>query len=138
MENGLAMTLPPLSIAQIQQLSPAALAYLGDAVYELFVRRQYLYPPQRLHAYHQQVVSQVRAETQAMHLATLNPYLTELETEWVRKGRNAALTRSRRADAASYQQASGLETLIGYLYLTNSPRLMELLSLLDFPSTALP
>ena len=46
----------PFLDSQLQQLSPAALAYLGDAVYEFHIRRCYLIPPKRLQAYHHQVV----------------------------------------------------------------------------------
>lgn len=119
-----------LSSSQIQQLSPAALAYLGDAVYELFFRSCYLFPPQRIQSFHQQVVAQVRAEAQAHHLQIWIPHLTSAELEWVKRGRNAAVNRSRRVDATVYQQATSLETLVGYLYLTDVQRLTDLLNLL--------
>lgn len=124
-----------LSLSQIQQLSPAALAYIGDAVYELFIRQHYLIPPQRIHAFHQQVVAQVRAEAQAQHLQTLIPHLTEVEMTWLKRGRNAVTNRPRRVDAETYQQATSLETLIGYLYLTDLQRLFDLLNLLNLTST---
>ncbi|NJN22495.1 MAG: ribonuclease III [Leptolyngbya sp. RL_3_1] len=120
-----------LSPAQLRELSPLALAYLGDAVYELFIRSQYLFPPQRLQTYHQQVVSQVRAEQQAHHLQTLLPHLTPAEAEILRRGRNATTRRRPRAGAAVYQQATSLETLVGYLYLTDPARLDELLGHLN-------
>jgi ribonuclease-3 family protein len=123
-----------LSSSQIQQLSPVALAYLGDAVYELFFRSCYLFPPQRIQAFHRQVVAQVRAEAQANHLQTWLPHLTAAELEWVKRGRNAAVGRPRRVDAAVYQQATSLETLVGYLYLTDVPRLTDLLTLLKLDS----
>lgn len=119
--------LPKLSQSQLQQLSPTALAYLGDAVYELYIRRYYLLPPQRVENYHRLVVAQVRAEKQAKMLNLLNPYLNNNELEIVRRGRNAATGRPKRVDPHTYQQASSLETLIGYLYLTNTERLSELL-----------
>lgn len=121
-----------LSFAQMQRLSPAALAYLGDAVYELHVRRCYLFPPRRLENYHQQVVAQVRAESQARHLRSLQPYLTSSEQALLKRGRNAGSTRHKRVDPEIYQQATSLETLIGYLYLTDSTRLLELFSHLEF------
>jgi ribonuclease-3 family protein len=120
-----------LSGSQIQQLSPAALAYLGDAVYELYVRRCYLMPPRRLQTYHHQVVAQVRAETQAQHLRSLAPHLTSTELEILRRGRNAATGRPKRLDPEIYQQATSLETLIGYLYLTDPQRLTHLLAQLQ-------
>ncbi len=113
------------------RLSLASLAYLGDVVYELYIRSNFLLPPKRIASYHNQVVSQVRAETQAAHLRSLEPYLTDSEKEIVRRGRNAAKVKSRRTPAAIYQQASSLETLIGYLYLTNLDRLHQLLDTLN-------
>jgi ribonuclease-3 family protein len=118
--------------AQVQQLSPAALAYLGDAVYELYVRSQYLLPPKRARVYHQQVVAQVRAEAQSSHLQLLLPQLTPPELEVLRRGRNAASGYPRRLDPEIYQQATSFETLIGYLYLTDPDRLQELLALLPW------
>jgi ribonuclease-3 family protein len=125
----------PLTSPQFQQLSPAALAYIGDAVYELYIRQHYLLPPKRLQAYHQQVVAQVRAERQAAHLRSLLPDLTTLELEIVRRGRNAAVGKPKRIDAETYQQATALETLIGYLHLTDSARLANVLSQLNLDPT---
>ncbi len=121
-----------ISKAQLQQLSPTALAYLGDAVYELYVRIVFLLPPQRSETYHSLVVAQVRAEKQALHLRSLTPHLKENELEIVRRGRNAATGRPKRLDPETYQQATSLETLIGYLYLTDCQRLTELLQKLHF------
>lgn len=122
--------------AQLQQISPGALAYLGDAVYELYIRRYYLIPPKRIQVYHQQVVSQVRAETQAQHLNQLIPFLTPTELDLLKRGRNAVGSRPKRVAPDIYQQATSLETLIGYLYLSDLHRLMELLNHLQIDSTA--
>jgi ribonuclease III family protein len=123
---------------QVSQLSPAALAYLGDAVYELYVRTSFLFPPKRSHVYHQQVVAQVRAEAQSIHLQVLLPQLTSIELDVIRRGRNAANGRPRRLDPEVYQQATSFETLIGYLYITNPQRLTELLALLQFDPAPAP
>ncbi|AFZ59034.1 ribonuclease III [Anabaena cylindrica FACHB-243] len=116
-----------ISQAQVRQLSPSALAYLGDSIYELYVRMFFLLPQQRPEIYHSLVVAQVRAETQALHLRSLTPELRSNELEIVRRGRNAATSRPKRLNPEIYQQATSLETLVGYLYLTDYPRLMELL-----------
>ncbi|TAE52862.1 MAG: ribonuclease III [Nostocales cyanobacterium] len=116
-----------LTQAQVQEISPSALAYLGDAIYELYVRMFFLWPKQRPEIYHHLVVAQVRAETQALHLRSLTPHLRSNELEIVRRGRNAATGRPKRLNPEIYQQATSLETLIGYLYLTDYPRLQELL-----------
>ncbi|MBW4650580.1 MAG: Mini-ribonuclease 3 [Kastovskya adunca ATA6-11-RM4] len=115
-------------LKHVQQLSPASLAYLGDAVYELYIRSYYLLPPRRVSDYHHQVVAQVRAESQAAQLRSLTPHLTAPELEILRRGRNAATGRPRRLDPEIYQQATSLETLFGYLYLTDPQRLAQLLT----------
>ncbi|MBP0020079.1 MAG: Mini-ribonuclease 3 [Cyanobacteria bacterium SBLK] len=119
---------------QIERLSPAALAYLGDAVYELYIRTYFLLPPRRISDYHNRVVARVRAESQAEQLQFIFEHLTESEKEIVRQGRNAVNRKPQRLDAEVYQQATGWETLIGYLYLMNIERLHELFSLLEFES----
>jgi len=112
---------------QLQQLSPTALAYLGDAVYELYVRSHFLLPHKRSQVYHNLVVSHVRAEAQASHLCHLTPYLNKNELEIVRRGRNATVGKPRRAAPEVYQQATSLEALVGYLYLSDRQRLYQLL-----------
>jgi ribonuclease-3 family protein len=125
-----------MEVSQIEQLSPTALAYLGDAVYELYVRSYFLLPPKRSRTYHNLVVAQVRAESQAAQLLALEPYLTTSELEILRRGRNAAAGGPKRVDPKIYQQATSLETLMGYLYLTDPNRLTQLLARLElYPPT---
>lgn len=128
-------SLPVLTSIQVQQFSPAVLAYIGDAVYELHVRMSYLMPPKRLQTYHSQVVAQVRAESQANHLRSLEPHLTTAELEISRRGRNAASKRPKRVAPEIYQRATSLETLMGYLYLTDPQRLADLLAKLNLEPT---
>lgn len=126
---------PPLSgscsPAEIQRLSPVALAYLGDAVYELYIRSRYLLPPKRIESYHRQVVAMVRAESQAQLLRSIEPQLTDTELVILRRGRNAASGGPKRVSPEIYQQATSLETLMGYLYLTDPERLTQLLAQLE-------
>jgi ribonuclease III family protein len=124
-------------VLPIPQVSPVSLAYIGDAVYELYIRTSLLLPLKRSHDYHQEVVALVRAETQAQHLQALLPKLTDLELAWQKRGRNAASGGPRRLNPEIYRQATGFETLIGYLYLTDPPRLRELLAELSLISPAL-
>lgn len=118
---------PTLAAIDVRALSPTALAYLGDAVYELYIRQNCLLPPRRLHQYHQQVISYVRAEAQANLAHQWHSQLSTAEQAIVKQGRNAATGKPKRVDLATYQQATGLETLIGYLYLTDPQRLHSLL-----------
>lgn len=121
-----------IQLHQIERLSPIALAYIGDAVFELHVRTMLLMPPKRMADFHDQVVTQVRAESQATHLAVITPFLTDPEKDILRRGRNACVTKPRRLSRHTYQQATGLEALVGYLHLTNPQRLQELLAKLNF------
>lgn len=127
--QGSALALTP---EQVNALSPIALAYIGDAVYELFVRGLFLLPPKRIQAFHQQVVNQVRAEQQAQQVQQLLPLLTEAEQDLLRRGRNASPRGPRRVNSQVYQQATGFEALVGYLYLTDLARLGDLLNALSF------
>jgi len=115
----------------VEKISPISLAYLGDAIYELYIRNRLLMPPKKIADYHHQVVRQVKAEAQATHLESISSCLTPQEQDILRRGRNAANHKPKRVSAKVYQQASSLETLIGYLYLTNSDRLQELLQKLN-------
>lgn len=88
-------------------------------------------PPKKSQDYHNQVVAQVRAETQAQHLRSLTPHLTPAELEILRRGRNAAACGPKRVAPQIYQQATSLETLMGYLYITDPQRLNQLLAQLE-------
>ena len=118
------------SEAELRSLSPVALAYIGDAVFELYVRSRLLFPTKRIRDYHQQVVAQVKAEQQSEHIERLMAHLTPEELDLLRRGRNATTGRSRRADAKVYQKATGFEALVGFLYLSDRARLRSLLALL--------
>lgn len=116
------------SEAQFNTLSPISLAYIGDAVFELYVRSRLLFPAKRIRDYHNQVVSSVKAEQQAEYLDRLIESLTDSEKDILRQGRNATSGRHRRADAQQYQKSTGFEALLGYLYLRDRSRLIELLN----------
>ncbi|MGB8701322.1 MAG: ribonuclease III domain-containing protein [Thermosynechococcaceae cyanobacterium] len=126
----------PLQSKPLQTLSPIALAYLGDAVYELYFRTQYLLPSARIRDYHQRVVACVRAETQASFVKALLPHLSATELQILKQGRNAATGRPKRLALEVYQQATALETLVGYLYLTDIDRLQEILGYFSFEDFA--
>ncbi len=99
--------------------SPLALAFLGDAVYELMVREHL----SRLgnmpaHTLHIKAVRMVRASAQAKAVQLIAPELTEEETAMYKRGRNAnSTTVPKNADPCEYRAATGLETLFGFLYL---------------------
>ena len=113
------------------ELGPLQLAWLGDAVWELHQRLQRCRLPGRAQDLHRQVVAAVKAEAQARALLQLEPLLREAELDLVRRSRNRAGRGPRQGDAAAYGQATGFETLLGWLFLHDPPRLVELLDHLE-------
>jgi ribonuclease-3 family protein len=82
---------------------------------------------------HRAVVAEVRADAQAAALSRLEAagLLTDAELDLVRRGRNRAGRGPRRGDAAAYGQATGFETMVGWLFLQNPSRLGQLLAHLE-------
>ena len=107
-----------------KEISPLALAFVGDGVYEMRVREMLVCEANRsANDLHKAAVKLVRAEAQAAAMDTLEPLLTENEAAVFRRGRNA---RTPRNDAA-YHRATGFEALFGYLYLNGEmDRIKEL------------
>ena len=107
------------------------LAWLGDAVWELHQRLRCCGEPARSRNLHQQVVATVKAAAQAKALTQLEHHLTDEERALVRRGRNRAGRGPRNADPGVYGQATGFEALLGWLFLNDPPRLVELLDHLE-------
>ncbi len=107
---------------------PRALAFLGDAVFELFLR-EWAVAKGHAHskALHTLTTLHANAAAQVALLYALDPLLTSQEKEWVRQGRNAGASGARRASQAAHRTASGFEALLGALHLTDKARLLELL-----------
>ncbi|KAG9455681.1 hypothetical protein H6P81_000189 [Aristolochia fimbriata] len=115
----------------------ATLAYVGDSVYELYARRHFLFPPLSMDEYNDRVMEVVRCEAQDALLKKLldDEFLSEEERDILRWGKNIGSGKTRtikRAGVAVYNRASSLETLIGYLYLTDMERLEELMQKMGF------
>src|SRR5690606_20078121 len=101
----------------LQQLSPLALAYLGDAVFELAVRtRVAATQPGRVRDLHRQTSGWVRAESQARLMHYLMDKLREDEAAIVRRARNTKSSVPRNARVSDYRYGTAFEALLGYLY----------------------
>lgn len=113
-------------------LPPLALAYIGDAVYELWVRARLVTNPGgalKPRDLHRQALGWVRAEAQAEALEAIRPLLTETELDIVRRARNQRPGHPVAASQAAYRLSTGLEALCGLLYLQGKQqRLDELLT----------
>ena len=117
-------------VEEVNTMSPLTWAYVGDAVYELFVRT-HLINTTRLkpHMLHVESIKYVKAEAQVKMLNKISDSLTEEEKEIVRRGRNAENHHiPKNATVEEYSYSTAFEALIGYLYLTKKDeRLKEIL-----------
>jgi len=111
-----------------EQRSPATLAYLGDAVFELMVRERLLHRhSEGTGLLHKRAARLCSAAGQAEAVEALLPLLSEAELRQYKRGRNAVLAVSKRKNPTVHCAASGLETLFGLLYLEDRrERLIEL------------
>lgn len=108
-----------LSEKDVEMLNPLVLAYVGDGVYEVFIRNvivsRGIWQPKKFHS---ASVSFVKANAQAALLEEIKEELSEEESDIVRRGRNAKSgTIPKHAERMDYKNATGFEALIGYLFL---------------------
>lgn len=117
---------------KINEIPPIVLAYIGDAVFELFVRLYLVGEGEsKANLLHKKSIAFVKAQAQAEIVKEISGLLTEEERDIVRRGRNikpASLPKN--ADIMDYRYATGFEAMIGYLYIVqDNSRLMEILKL---------
>ena len=121
-----------ISPVDVKTYSPLTFAYMGDGVFDLIIRSVVVgkgnTKASQLHLRTSQIV---KAHSQAVLIETLVPYLTEEEMDVYRRGRNAkSPTMAKNASMSDYRKATGLEALIGYLYVTDQfERAVELVRL---------
>lgn len=116
---------------EINLMSPLTWAYIGDCIYELYIRTT-LVNETRLkpHAMHVEAIKHVKAQAQAESLKNIYDELSEKEKDIVRRGRNAENHHlPKNANVQDYMYSTAFEALIGYLYLTKqNKRLKEILN----------
>ena len=113
-----------------KNLSPVTLAFVGDAVYSLYVREKLVLSTDFGTGELQKLTSaSVSAHGQSELLERIQPLFTEEEAEIFKRGRNAKKsTRSKNASVAEYNRSTGFEAVLGYLYLTGQyQRISQLL-----------
>ena len=118
-------------INEIKLMNPLVWAYIGDNVYEIFIRT-YLINTTNLkpHKLHIESIKYVKASAQAEILKNIYDDLSEEEKEVIRRGRNAENHHvPKNSSVQEYMYATAFEALIGYLYLTKqNKRLKEILN----------
>ena len=115
---------------EVNLMSPLTWAYIGDCVYELYIRTKLVNETKlKPHALHIEAIKHVKAKAQAEALNNMYEILTEKEKDIVRRGRNAENHHlPKNANVQDYMYATAFEALIGYLYLTKqNDRLKEIL-----------
>lgn len=115
--------------AEVNMMSPLTWAYVGDCVYELYIRTELINRTNlKPHKLHIESIKYVKAQAQAEFLHKIYEVLTEEEKDIVRRGRNAENHHlPKNCNVQDYMYATAFEALIGYLYLTKKEnRLKEI------------
>lgn len=111
----------------IREYNIKTLAYIGDSVYELYVREHLVKNSREVASkIHRKTVKYVSAKAQEFIINNIYEALTEEEKDIYRRGRNAnANTVPKNTDIVIYKKSTGFEAVIGYLYLTKQKRRLE-------------
>ncbi len=112
--------------------SPLSLAYIGDAIYEIVIRTIVMSAGNMsVNKYHKKSSSMVKASAQAGVYDNIKEKLTDEEAAVYKRGRNAkSATAAKNASIVEYRMATGVEALIGYLYLSGrTARALELIKI---------
>ncbi len=120
-----------LGEVDIKTYSPLTLAFMGDCVFDMYIRSILVAKGNRgVNGLHKDKSNLVKAQAQAAMAEALQDMLAEDEKEIYRRGRNAKTSSSaKNADMSDYHKATGFEALLGYLYLQGKEeRLMEVIS----------
>jgi len=115
----------------MQEINLRNFAYLGDAVWELFIREKTILQTNNAKKLHQITTNLVKTQTQCEFLHFLENYLTDEEKELCVRARNLPIPVGRRAIQKEYRQATAFEALIGFLHQKNKPRYDEIINLLE-------
>lgn len=114
--------------AKLIRISPLSLAYLGDTVYESYIREYLLRDNifQKINDLHKRAIKYVSASAQSKAITGLKPILTEQEETVFKRGRNhKKTTASKNASVIDYRHSTGFEAVIGYLYLKGDKERLE-------------
>ena len=107
------------------RLSPLVLAYVGDAVFELYVRCRLATAEAKVGRIHSRAIGLVSAKAMAAYYKVLDPLLTDEERGILHRGRNVKSRHSRSAGVGQYRRSTGFEALVGYLFLSGQEERLE-------------
>ena len=115
----------------MQEINLRNYAYLGDAIWELFIRKKTIYITNNAQKLHKITTELVKTHTQYELLHFLEDKLTPEELEITRRARNLPIPVGRRNIQTEYRQATAFETLIGWWYVNNKTRYDEIIKLIE-------
>ena len=119
---------------EVNMLSPLTWAYVGDCIFELYIRTNLVNKSKlKPHKLHIETIKYVKAKAQADFLKAIEDKLTERELDIVRSARNTQNHHlPKNADPADYMYATAFEGLVGFLYLTKQDeRLKEIFEMVE-------
>lgn len=123
-----------MSESDVRLLNPITLAYMGDSIYEMYVRKYIVYnsKDKRGNNLHKMSIKFANAKAQSQFLEQIKDMLSEEESSIVRRGRNSKTGHvPKSASVIDYKRATALEALIGYLYLLNrNDRIDEIMNVI--------
>jgi len=105
-------------------------AYIGDCVFELFIREIVIEKTQKQDLMHKMSTKFVNAQAQADILENILEHLTEEELEIQKRGRNLKISINKKSNPKIHTLATSFEVLIGYWYLNNKTRLNEIFEII--------
>lgn len=113
--------------------NPLVLAYIGDSLYDVYIRSMLIEKHQDMsaHKLHVEAIRFVKAHGQSLAMAVIEPMLNDEELSAYKRGRNTkSFTVPKNADVGEYRRATGFEALLGWLYVKGeTERLNEIMSI---------
>lgn len=113
---------------QVKDINVLALAYIGDSIYEVFIREYLLRQGiVKVNELQKKAILYVSAKKQSEYLTKMidGDFFTEEEFQVIKRARNHKSHASKTTDIRSYKNSTGLEALIGYLYLNGEKGRIE-------------
>jgi len=113
---------------KIDNINVLSLAYLGDSIYEMFIREHLLEKGiAKVNELQKEAINYVSARKQSVYLISMieENFFTEDELKIIKRARNHKSHASKTTDIRTYKNSTGLEALIGYLYLTKQNERMN-------------
>lgn len=113
-------------LGELSRYDSLSLAYIGDAVYSMYVRKAVILTGiKKVRVIHEVVTKIICAKSQAKAFIEIEPMLTEIEMHVAKRARNSNVNVPKSAEVWEYRNSTALEALLGYLYLNDELERLE-------------